>query len=223
MKLRADSIHKYFGEAAVLTGAYLTCETGEVVGLVGRNGCGKSPLLRVIMRLLPADGAFVEVDDTYIKSARQLPGRLAYLPQDGWLPDHLRIRQALRLYCPQPYRSQLEGHAWVQPFLDRKCYQVSAGQLRLIECLLILHSRAPIVLLDEPFNGIAPIQKEEIIRLIRAQAEQAGKGIVLTDHDYRHVWQAATRLVVLKDRNVYTLQKKEELKNFGYLPDSAWV
>ncbi|MEL6539012.1 MAG: ATP-binding cassette domain-containing protein, partial [Bacteroidota bacterium] len=222
MKLRADSIHKYYGKLPVLTGAYLSCEPGEVVGLVGRNACGKSTLLRVIMRLVPAESAFVEIGDTYIKGAWQLPGRMAYLSQDSWLPDHLRIRKVIRLYCPKALRKSVMEHPWIQPFLDRKCHQVSAGQLRLIECLVVLNSKAPFLLLDEPFNGIAPVQKEEIVKLIRHHALELGKGIVITDHDYRKVWQASTRLVVVKDRNTYTLKQKEDLQDFGYLPGSAW-
>jgi len=72
------------------------------------------------------------------------------------------------------------------------------------------------VLIDEPFNGVAPIYKENIKNMIKEQSKH--KGFIITDHDYRSIIDIATRLVIIHNGSLKEINNKEELKYWGYIP-----
>ena len=92
---------------------------------------------------------------------------------------------------------------------------MSGGERRLLECFLILRSRAQFVLLDEPFSQIAPLHVATLKGLI--DEEKHAKGILLTDHLYRQVTNVADRLYVLADGHAFPVRHEQELIRYGYL------
>ena len=82
-----------------------------------------------------------------------------------------------------------------------------------------MYSNAKYILIDEPFNGIAPIYKEEIKRVIKEQSKS--KGFIITDHDYRNVIDIATRVILIHDGGTKEIKNKDELIFWGYIPESA--
>jgi ABC-type lipopolysaccharide export system ATPase subunit len=72
-------------------------------------------------------------------------------------------------------------------------------------------------LIDEPFNGIAPIYKEVIKEMIREQSKN--KGFIITDHDYRNILDLSTRIVLIHDGGTKEIKNKEELEFWGYIPN----
>ena len=88
--------------------------------------------------------------------------KIGYLPQNNFLPSHLQIKKIVDLFCKPPQTNSLKNNPHVKPFLHRKSNELSGGERRMIEILLILNSRAEYILIDEPFNGVEPLYKEEI-------------------------------------------------------------
>lgn len=113
----------------------------------------------------------------------------------------------------------MKSHYLVLPLLNKKSKQLSGGEKRLLEILLMIYSDSAYTLIDEPFNGIAPVFKEEIKDLIKEQS--AGKGFIITDHDYRNILDIATRIVIMYDGGTKQIKHMEELKYWGYIPDRA--
>lgn len=93
--------------------------------------------------------------------------------------------------------------------------ELSGGEQRILECFIILRSPARFILLDEPFSQIAPLHVATLQTLIRQ--EKATKGILLTDHMYRHVTGIADRLYVMADGQAYPCENDEDLVRRGYL------
>ena len=91
----------------------------------------------------------------------------------------------------------------------------ATGEQRILECFIILRSPARFILLDEPFSQIAPLHVATLQTLIRQ--EKATKGILLTDHMYRHVTGIADRLYVMADGQAYPCENDEDLVRRGYL------
>jgi ABC-type lipopolysaccharide export system ATPase subunit len=80
----------------------------------------------------------------------------------------------------------------------------------------MIHSDALFVLIDEPFNGVAPVYKEEIKKMIR---EQSGtKGFIITDHDYRNILDISTKTLLIQDGGIREVKDFEALQNLGYIP-----
>ena len=105
------------------------------------------------------------------------------------------------------------------PLLSRRSRQLSGGEKRLVEIFMIIYSDAKFILIDEPFNGVAPVYKDEIKKLIIS--ESAHKGFIVSDHDYRNVLDVATKIVLLYDGGTKTIKNAAELRLFGYVPDSV--
>lgn len=214
-KLHIDSVRKAFGLKQVLTDVYLSCETGEIIGLLGRNASGKSTLLKIIFGSLSADNKFVKIDNQIINSLFGNKGRICYLSQKPFLPTSLKVRKAIQLFCSEEKRNSLYKHHLLKKLLNQKVKELSGGEQRLVELLLLIHCDALFVLLDEPFNGIAPIYKEELKTLIKQESQN--KGFIITDHDYRNIIDVSSRLVLIHEGCTKHLQSEEELIEFGYV------
>ncbi len=216
--LHADSILKSYGTNQVLTDVYITCKTGEILGLVGRNGSGKSTLLKTIFGTLNADYKFVRINNKQIRTLSDAQSLIKYLPQDNYLPKNITISKIMQLYQDFIDLEEFRNSNLIADILDLRSNQLSGGQKRLVEILLVLYSKAEYLLLDEPFNGVAPIYKDEIKRLIKSKS--ADKGIIITDHDYRNVLDVSSRIVLIYDGGTREVKDHKELEYWGYLPDS---
>ncbi len=214
--LEIDSVVKSFDMHVVLTDIYLKCRTGDIIGMLGRNGTGKSTLMKILFGTLRADTKFIRIDGKVYNQPYKTINEICYLPQDSFLPKHLSIEKTIELYF---------GKNQVQNFLEdpilkklntSKIFYLSGGELRYLEIKLLLHTDCKFILLDEPFNGVSPILVGEIKKLILKTSEF--KGIILTDHDYRNVLDVANQFCLIYDGGIKRIDDKEELVRWGYIP-----
>lgn len=214
--LHVDSVIKQFGTKQVLSDVYVSCQKGDIVALLGRNGVGKSTLLKIIFGAVSADEKFIRIGEELLSRPFEKTALIKYLPQDSFLPDHIKISKVIDLFCEKGTALRIKDHDFVKAIVDRKSGEVSGGQRRLVEILIVAYSEAKYILIDEPFNGVDPIHKEEIQRLIKSQSVE--KGFIITDHDYRSLLEISTKQVLVKDGATRELKSREELIERGYLP-----
>lgn len=210
--LEIDSAELAFGGRSILSGVYLLAETGCVTAVLGRNGCGKSCLMKILSGALKAGFCSMRIDGKW--HGRFTEKEIRYLPQHAFIPGWLRLERVLRDFGLS--REELER--WFPlfvPLRGSRIGELSGGEQRILECFVILRSRTQFVLLDEPFSQIAPLHVETLQTLIRQ--EKMAKGILLTDHMYRHVTGIADRLYVMADGQAYPCANDEELVRRGYL------
>jgi ABC-type multidrug transport system ATPase subunit len=215
--LEVDSIRKSFGDKQVLTDIYLKCQTGDIIGLLGRNGSGKTTLLKIIFGTLHTDHKHIRINGELIDIPFTGKGLISYLPQDNFLPRDLTVNKVIDIYEDQIKVKEFINDLILSKVLKTKIRHLSGGESRYLEIKLILCQDSQIILLDEPFNGISPIHTDIIKGLIREQSSK--KGIILTDHDYRNVFDVANKYMVLFDGGIKPLKTKDEFKYWGYLPD----
>lgn len=103
----------------------------------------------------------------------------------------------------------------IEPHLNKLVSHLSGGERRLLEIILLIHSNAQYILLDEPFNGVAPLYKDVIKQYIKEQAQE--KGFIITDHDYRNIIEISTRMVLIRDGGTIAINNREELVDLGYI------
>jgi ABC-type multidrug transport system ATPase subunit len=191
--LEFDGIELSYGAQRILSGIYMKCTVGEVVGILGRNGSGKSSLFKVVFGSQSAEHRSIRMN------SRPLPGDfirrriIAYLPQSYLLPPYITIAKALDLYG-------IESDQILKYFPELN------GQLK---------SQSRFCLLDEPFSGVMPAHVETI-RTILMEAKSE-KGIILTDHLYRSVMSSADRLYILSNGSTYPVRSNNDLIARGYL------
>ncbi|MAX72016.1 MAG: ABC transporter ATP-binding protein [Flavobacteriaceae bacterium] len=214
-ELHIDSVTKSYSGKVVLSDVYLNCKPGEVKGLIGRNGSGKSTLLKIIFGTEKPDFKFIRADNKIIKNVTDRSYLINYLPQENFLPNNTSIKTLISLFLDKKSRKIVLENEYVRPLLRKKNQHLSGGEKRIIEILLIIHSQAKYILLDEPFNGLSPIMRDYIIDYINKN--KTSKGFIITDHDYTNIIKLADNLVYL-DRGYLKTIDKNELSELGYLP-----
>jgi len=130
------------------------------------------------------------------------------------LPNHVKIDQLISLMCAKEYGEKIRSHSFTNKFLSKYSNQLSGGERRLIEILLILYSNNKFLLLDEPFKGVNPIHRETIKLLIKEQLHN--KGIIITNHDFITVIELSDNLIVLNNGAIKPIKHLSELALYGF-------
>jgi ABC-type multidrug transport system ATPase subunit len=213
--LEFDSLYLEFGHQKVLQDVYMKCTEGEAIGLLGRNGSGKSCLMKIVFGSMEAYMQSVRINGEYVTGNNIRKGWINYLPQESFIPPFLTIKKVL-----QQYGLRREGLNTFMPELAdvhlKKINELSGGERRLLEVYIILKRPSLFSILDEPFSGLMPIHIERVIALINET--KATKGIILTDHQYRYLLEVSNRIYLLHEGKTFSIKDKDELIRFGYLP-----
>lgn len=215
--LEADGIRLAFGERQVLQNIYLRVQTGQIVGLLGRNGSGKSVLLQTIFGARPVADASVRVNGRRVVPAFQQPGLLNYLPQGPFLPPSLSFSQAARLLGVDLAKATARFPELRAQF-GLRAGEMSGGSARLLQALALLHADTAFSLFDEPFSGVMPVHVETLAE--EMQCLKSRKGILLTDHRYAEVLPLCDVVYLLDQGRLRQLgtDPRAELQDYGYLP-----
>lgn len=213
-ELEADSISLAFGGREILRDVYLSCRTGETVGLLGRNGQGKSCLLQILFGVLDADYKLVRINKQPLKTACRRPDLIRCLPQFSFLPSEITLRQAFDAFGTD-YRAFETFYPEQNWPVNARIGQLSGGQKRLLETYLVICSDTRFVLLDEPFTHLMPLQIERIKDLIRAEKQH--KGFIVTDHLYQEIMEVSDRLYLLAGGKTHLVTDAAQLRDLGYL------
>lgn len=213
--LEIDSVQKSFEGKSILSDVYLKFETGEIVGLLGRNGCGKSTLLKIIFGIESANNKFIRIDGTVKNQTSSLLKEVSYLHQENFIPNNFSVKKAISLAIEKSEIAKFLEDELIESIIDKNIRSLSGGETRYLEIKLILSNSSKFVLLDEPYNGLSPLMVEKTNILILENSRQ--KGIIITDHNYEKVINIATKLILMKEGKVFHLKDKSELVEKGYL------
>jgi lipopolysaccharide export system ATP-binding protein len=216
--LEIDSVVKSYDMHVVLTDIYLKCQTGDIIGMLGRNETGKSTLMKILFGTLATDRKFIRIDGKVYNQPYKTINEICYLPQDSFLPRHMSVEKVIELYVGRNQVVEFMNDSVLQKLNKNKISVLSGGELRYLEIKLLLHTDCKFLLLDEPFNGVSPILVGEIKKLILKISEF--KGIILTDHNYRNVLDVANQFCLIYDGGIKKINDKRELVRWGYIPES---
>lgn len=208
--LVAESIGKRFGARALLTAATLRVDPGSLTVLPGRNGIGKSTLLKIAAGWMRPDYGAV-----HFQGRCYLPARLSCLAEAGlfYLPDRdllsptFSVREHLDCVVRRWGCSDLEEvllTTGLQDCTAQRSSALSEGLRRHAELAIALLRRPVCLLADEPYRGLAPHGAEALSTILRRMAN-AGCGIVITGHEVATLWSVADRVVWCTDGTTYDL------------------
>jgi len=216
MSLTLDRVALTLGGRPLVSDVSLELKPGEVIGLLGPNGAGKTTTFNLVIGLLRPDAGQVLMDGHPVV-ALSMPERarlgIGYLPQEPSVFRQLSVRDNLQLVLAQSGLStsqsrerlhQLIDDFHLQPFLDRKGYQLSGGERRRTEVAraLAVGLEGPrYLLLDEPFAGVDPLAVADLQGLIHSLRER-GMGILITDHNVRETLAITDRAYILTDGSI---------------------
>lgn len=202
------------GLRRVLTGVFLKCETGEVTGMLGRNGSGKSCLLKIIYGELQAKESSIRIDGQALSGRKRDCLDMRFLPQGHFIPGHLTLRRVFADFGNQ-WDDFVHFFPDFQAYYTSRMRRLSGGERRIVEIYTILQATEKFCLLDEPFAQVMPLHIDVLKRLIRRASET--KGVVLTDHSYHEVMSVSDKVYVLSAGKSVLVRNAEDLKRLGYI------
>ncbi len=204
----ADTLHAHYGESHVLQGVSLRIDPGESIGLLGRNGMGKSTLIRTIMGHVPASGGTITVrGKNCTRAAPYQVARLgvAYVPEGRGIFPNLNVRENLQVAARPGYDGRndwtyervLETFPRLSERLDHGGQQLSGGEQQMLAIGRALMTNPDVLILDEATEGLAPLIIAEIWRII-ASVRGTGMSTLIVDRNYRKVLAHTDRCMVLE-------------------------
>jgi len=209
-----ENLHTYYGKSHILHGVSLTVGKGEVVGLLGRNGVGKSTTLKTIMGLVAPNQGTITLE---AKSIAGLPAHkvaklgIGYVPEDRRIFRLLTVMENLRTGLDRPGVTEARKHELLEkvfayfPVLGERRSQaggtLSGGEQQMLATGRGLMSKPALLLLDEPSMGLSPILVEEIFSIIK-EINAQGTSILLVEQNALMALSIAHRAYVLETGRV---------------------
>ena len=185
--IELENVTKTFGAHIAVAGLSMQVPAGSIYGFIGPNGSGKTTTLRMIMHIIHADrGRIVVLGEQASAAAND---RVGYLPEERGLYRQMKVIDLLRFF------SQLKGHTtahgeinrWLErmqlsEWADRKVEALSKGMSQKVQFIATVIARPQLLLLDEPFSGLDPINAE-LVREILLELVRAGTTVLFSTHD----------------------------------------
>jgi|SRR5579884_1556988 len=216
MLLRTEHLTKDYGRSRALDDLNLSLQRGEVFGLLGPNGSGKTTALRLLLGFLrPTAGhAWIEGHDCWSDSlaVRRL---VAYLPGELRLYESMTGRRLIGFLSrlrDQTVPADLDDLARRFDIdLDRPLTQLSSGMKRKVALLQVLVPRTPLVIMDEPTNTLDPTMREELLAQVR-EAKERGQTVLFSSHVLSEVEEVCDRVAILQHGRLAHVQVLSELR-----------
>lgn len=218
--LKLNNINKLVKNNLLLNNISLECKTDEIITIFGRNGSGKSSLFKIILGLDKNVSPLIYFNEAIINPTKIIEQKIiAYLPQDSFIPKSLKVSNVISMFYNNDGAKQdvIYYSPRINKLQDKKVGNLSLGELRYFEFLLISNLNHPFLFFDEPFSMIEPIYIELIKeKLLQLKKE---KGIILSDHYYYDAMDISDINFILKHGKLIPIKNYNDLIINGYIPD----
>lgn len=223
--LFVNDLQKTYGGRRVVDGVSFTVSRGEVVGLLGRNGAGKTTSFDMVLGLVKPEKGSINLNGKELsKMAIHMRSRLGigYLPQENSTFRKLTVKENMMMILELRGLSRREqkeksDYLLAQFSLDHlqeiAAVQLSGGERRRLEIARCLASEPHFILLDEPFTGIDPISIADIQALIRRLRDEWNLGVLLTDHNPRATLRITDRAYLIDQGKILVAGSSHEVAN----------
>ncbi|MBN2795808.1 MAG: ATP-binding cassette domain-containing protein [Clostridia bacterium] len=221
MHLEVQNLKKTFGEKQVLHGISFEVKSGKALGLLGRNGAGKTTTIRILMDLFESNEGTIHLNE---KPFNPRNHQIGYLPEErGLYPKKKVIDQLLYLGELRGLeKSNLKKNAlyWLErlgvtEYKDKKLETLSKGNQQKVQLASTFLCHPEIVILDEPFSGLDPVNSQILKEIIREQIEN-NKLVIFSSHQMSYVEEFCEEIALIDQGNVVLTGNLNNIKkNFG--------
>lgn len=224
MLLEALKLEKSYNGRKVVNSVSYQVADGEIVGLLGKNGAGKTTSFRMTVGMIEPDGGrvkFLDQDITGLPMFQRARRGIGYLSQEPSVFQRLTVEENLRAICETMRFSRRERKQRIEQLLEQfglrivrqnLARTVSGGERRKLEIARALITNPRLILLDEPFSGVDPIAVEDLRREI-LRLRESGIAILLTDHNVHATLKVTDRSYVIFEGQVLSSGTPRELIN----------
>lgn len=215
--LRAENLQTYYGKSHILHGVSLEIAEGEIVTLLGRNGAGKTTMLRSLTGLTPAREGRVEIcgsETTHWRPYRVARLGVGYVPEGRRIFPNLTVVENLAVPIKRPGPWTIPRIFELFPNLETRrdswARQLSGGEQEMLAIARALLVNPKLLLLDEPSQGLAPLLVRDVFRVV-ASMRAEGISILLVEQNARFGLEVADRVYVLNDGKVVHSGRAQDL------------
>ena len=217
MELKLDSICKSFGKKEVLKNINFTVKAGEALGYLGRNGAGKTTTLRILSNIFHADSGTVFLNSKPIDHDRV---RLGYLPEERGLYPKSKVGEQMMYIARLRGMEASDAHRSAMALLEeleateywgRKLETLSKGNQQKIQLAISVIHDPDIVILDEPFSGLDPVNATMLKRLIVKQVER-NKIVIFSSHQMPYVEEFCEHICIINQGEIVLDGKIDDIK-----------
>ncbi|MBR6530450.1 MAG: ATP-binding cassette domain-containing protein [Clostridia bacterium] len=217
MQLSLSNIEKSFGEKKVLKQISFSAESGEAFGLLGRNGAGKTTSIRILMNVFPADAGEVLVDSKPIDYSKT---KIGYLPEErGLYPKKIIFEQLVYLALLKGMGkkdAEKSVEYWLErldmsEYKNKKLDTLSKGNQQKIQLITALAHDPDIIILDEPFSGLDPVNAMLLKDVVKEQIAK-GKIVLFSSHQMNYIEEFCDRIAILNDGQVAVSGRLSDIK-----------
>ena len=217
--LEVKNINKKFAEVTAAHDVSFALPKGTILGLLGKNGAGKSTIFRIILGILQADSGEVLIDGKKysIKDSK----KVGFLPEEGSLSQELTVYEQLCFYGSLKGMTNEEVltslKKWLVKFdiveyMNRKIKELSKGNRQRIQFIVSILHNPDLIILDEPFSGLDPLGVE-LFKEILLELKKEGKMIIFSSHRMEHVELFCDDILLIDKGNTLLYGKLENIKN----------
>lgn len=201
--LKVDNIVKYYGKNCAVNNLSFEVKDGEIFGLLGENGAGKTTTFRIIMGLLNSDGGTVLLNGKKIDYS--VTNKIGYLTEERSLLTKLTVKEQIVFYgilkgmTEEKVLKKLDfllKEFDIEEYKNRKIKELSKGNQQKIQFIAAIINDPILLILDEPFTGLDPINVEMFKRYIR-KLQKKGCSIIFSSHQMEHIEEFCEKLIIL--------------------------
>lgn len=221
MKLEVRDLRKSFGGNEVLHGISFSVESGNVLGLLGRNGAGKTTTIRILMNVFKGNAGSVLLDGKPFDPAKH---QIGYMPEERGLYPKKTVSEQLiylgMLRGLSAKKAKENMKKWlakmeVSEYENRKLETLSKGNQQKVQLAQTLITDPKIIILDEPFSGLDPVNSQILKDVISEQIQQ-GKLVIFSSHQMSYVEEFCQQIAILNHGDVVLSGELKEIKReFG--------
>lgn len=205
--LNVKELRSAYGQSEVLHGLDLAVEPGEIVAIMGRNGMGKTTLMKTLMGIMPTTAGAVSIagqEVTNLKPYQRVANGIAYVPQGRMIFSSMTVQENVETGLTSTGEKTVPQDIYeLFPVLlemkSRRGGNLSGGQQQQLAIARALASKPKVLLLDEPTEGIQPSIIREMARTLRRIRDEKGLSIVVSEQVLTFALDVADRVVVLEN------------------------
>lgn len=219
--LKVENVTKYYGDVLAVDDLSFTINDGEIFGLLGVNGAGKTTTFRMIMSLLEPTKGTITLNDEPV--GYDVSERIGFLTEERSLLTKLTVKEQVVYYATLKGMKENDilkkldywlDRFGISEYKNRKIKELSKGNQQKIQFITAIIHEPDLLVLDEPFTGLDPINVELFMSVIR-EFKEKGKMIIFSSHRMEHVELFCEKLVILlKGKTVLSGSLKEIKKNY---------
>ena len=216
--LRIENLEKSFTDKKVLKGINLSIEKGKIFGLLGPNGAGKTTLIRIITNIIKQDKGNVYLNDESLNDFH--PKFIGYMPEERGLYKKMKVGEQLIYLIQLKGFTEKEAKKMVLDWMDKfeirdwwnkKIEELSKGMQQKVQFIATIAHNPQLVILDEPFTGLDPVNTELIKQEIY-HLKKKGSTIIFSTHRMEQVEEICEDLALINNGKIILQGKTDEIK-----------